>query len=128
MAILVVLGRIAERMGDPVTAAARYREVFTVRGGMIGFQVMAEAFDRLAVLMVTAGDPERAARMLGAVRALALRADPEGSADAAEAAGAARAMLGGKRFAAAVAEGAALPQDEALALASIPHPGLTSWT
>jgi predicted ATPase/DNA-binding SARP family transcriptional activator len=116
MTILVTLGRIAEAAGDPVTAEARYREVFTIRGGMIGFQVLAEAFDRLAGLAATGGDPERAARLLGAVRALHLRTDPEGSEPAALAAAAARRSLGPDRFAAAVAEGAALPAEAAIAL------------
>jgi tetratricopeptide (TPR) repeat protein len=117
MAILVVLGRIAELSGDPVTATARYRDVFGIHGGMIGFQVMAEAFDRLAGLAVTAGDPERAARLLGAVRAVGLRAGPEGPEPAARAAAAARELLGPDRFAAAVAEGAALSPEQAAALA-----------
>ncbi|GIE31447.1 SARP family transcriptional regulator [Actinoplanes italicus] len=116
MTILVVLGRIAEAAGDPVTAEARYREVFRIRGGMIGFQVMAEAYDRLAALAVTSGDAERAARLLGAVRALNLRADAEGSEPAALAAAAARRALGPDRFTAAVAVGAALTAEEAIAL------------
>jgi predicted ATPase/DNA-binding SARP family transcriptional activator len=116
MTILMMLGRIAEMSGDPVTAGARYREVFTVRGGMLGFQVMAEAFDRLAGLAVAAGDPERAARLLGAVRALGLRADPESSATARATAEAARAALGPRRYAAALAGGAALSADEAAGL------------
>ncbi|MDI6100090.1 BTAD domain-containing putative transcriptional regulator [Actinoplanes sp. NEAU-A12] len=116
MAILIVLGRIAELSGDPATAVTRYREVFTIRGGMIGFPGMAEAFDRLAGLAAATGDPVRAARLLGAVRALGLRADPEGSEPAARAAAAARATLGPRRFADALAAGAALSADEALAL------------
>jgi predicted ATPase/DNA-binding SARP family transcriptional activator len=115
MTILVMLGRIAEMSGDPVAAEARYREVFTVHGGMLGFQVMAEAFDRLAGLAVAAGDPARAARLLGAVRALGLRAEPEHSPAARDVAAAARAALGPERYAAALAEGAALSLDEAVA-------------
>jgi hypothetical protein len=116
MTILVILGRIAEMSGDPVTAEARYREVFTVRGGMLGFQVMAEALDRLAGLAVAAGRPERAARLLGAVQALGLRSDPEAAEPARTTAGAARAVLGPQRFAAALAAGAALTPDEAVDL------------
>ncbi|MEU4156774.1 BTAD domain-containing putative transcriptional regulator [Actinoplanes sp. NPDC026670] len=116
MTILVMLGRIAELSGDPATAAARYREVFTVRGGMLGFQVMAEAFERLAGLAVAAGSPERAARLLGAVQALGLRPDPEVSEPGRAAAGAARAALGAQRFASVFAEGAALTPDEAVDL------------
>jgi predicted ATPase/DNA-binding SARP family transcriptional activator len=116
MTILVVLGRIAELGGDPATAAARYRDVFAIRGGMIGFQMLAEAFDRLAGLAATSGYPERAARLLGAVLALGLRTDPEGSEPAARAAAAARTLLGPDRFAAAVAEGAALSPGQAVAL------------
>ncbi|PWK52312.1 DNA-binding SARP family transcriptional activator [Actinoplanes xinjiangensis] len=116
MTILVILGRIAEMSGDPVTAEARYREVFTVRGGMLGFQVMAEALDRLAGLAVAAGRPERAARLLGAVQALGLRSDPEAAEPARTTAGAARAVLGPQRFAAALAAGAALTPDEAVNL------------
>ncbi|MEV4278261.1 BTAD domain-containing putative transcriptional regulator [Actinoplanes xinjiangensis] len=116
MTILVILGRIAEMSGDPVTAEDRYREVFTVRGGMLGFQVMAEALDRLAGLAVAAGRPERAARLLGAVQALGLRSDPEATEPARTTAGAARAVLGPQRFAAALAAGAALTPDEAVKL------------
>jgi predicted ATPase/DNA-binding SARP family transcriptional activator len=116
MTILVMLGRIAEMSGDPVTAGARYREVFTVRGGMLGFQVMAEAFDRLAGLAVAAGEPERAARLLGAVQALGLRADPLASEPARTTAEAARAALGPQRYAAALAGGAALSADQAVDL------------
>ncbi|GAA4938542.1 ATP-binding protein [Actinoplanes utahensis] len=116
MAILVVLGRIAEFSGDPLGAAAHYREVFAIRGGMIGFPAMAEALDRLAGLAVAAGDPVRAARLLGAVRALGLRADPEGSEPAARAAAGARAALGAPAYAEALAEGMSLSPAEAIAL------------
>ncbi|MFC4063996.1 BTAD domain-containing putative transcriptional regulator [Actinoplanes subglobosus] len=120
MTILVMLGRIAEISEDPVAAAARYREVFTVHGGMLGFLVMAEAFDRLAALAVAAGDPVRAARLLGAVQALGLRAGPDSSGPARDVAAAALAALGPERYAAAVAEGAALSADEAMALPLAP--------
>ncbi|MBO3739048.1 BTAD domain-containing putative transcriptional regulator [Actinoplanes flavus] len=120
MAILLALGRVAEAAGDPGTAAARYREMFTVRGGMLGFQVMAEGLDRLAALALADGAPERAVHLLGAVRALALRPGPESSPLGAETAAAARAALGETRYAAAFAHGASLTPDQALAL---PHDG-----
>ncbi|MEU4623716.1 BTAD domain-containing putative transcriptional regulator [Actinoplanes sp. NPDC023801] len=117
MEILVTLGRIAEASGDPVTAVARYREVVEARGSMMGFQVMAEALDRLAGLAVAGGDPERAARLLGVVVAWGLRTDPAGSDTAAQVAAAARSALGPARFGAAVAEGMRLSPAEALAIA-----------
>ncbi|WP_203779029.1 ATP-binding protein [Actinoplanes philippinensis] len=120
MTILVMLGRIAELSGDRAAAQARYREVFTVRAGMLGFQVMAEALDRLAGLAVTAGDPDRAARLLGAGTALGLRAGPEASEPGRTAASAARAVLGPHRFAEALARGAGLTPDEAVDLSLAP--------
>ncbi|MEU8660435.1 BTAD domain-containing putative transcriptional regulator [Actinoplanes philippinensis] len=122
MTILVMLGRIAELFGDRATAQARYREVFTVRAGMLGFPVMAEALDRLAGLAVTAGEPERAARLLGACTALGLRTDPESSEPGRTAASAARAVLGPRRFAEALAQGAGLTPDEAIDLSLAPFP------
>ncbi|GAA0443921.1 BTAD domain-containing putative transcriptional regulator [Actinoplanes campanulatus] len=116
MAILLALGRIAVAAGAPGPAAARYREMFTVRGGMLGFQVLAEGLDRLAALALADGAPERAAHLLGAVRALALRPGPESSPLGARTAAAARAALGGTRYAAALAHGASLTPEQALAL------------
>ncbi|MEU4428692.1 tetratricopeptide repeat protein, partial [Actinoplanes sp. NPDC024001] len=108
MAILVTLGRIAEAAGDPAAAATRYRQVFTVRSGMLGFQVMAEAVDRLAALALAGGDPERAATLLGTVLALKLRPDLRGTELAARIADAARDRLGPDAYAAAVSRGAGL--------------------
>ncbi|HWS34728.1 MAG TPA: hypothetical protein VN408_18550 [Actinoplanes sp.] len=71
MTVLVMLGRIAESSGDPAAARARYREVFTVRSGIIGLPVMVEALERLAALTA---DPVHAARLLGAAHTLGSRA------------------------------------------------------
>lgn len=116
MAILVVLGRIAEATGDPVTAADRYRQVFTVRTGMLGFQVMAEAIDRLATLTLADGDAAGAATLLSTVLALRLRPDMEGSELAERVASDAREKLGPDAYAAAVARGAALSTAEVYTL------------
>ncbi|MEV0902322.1 BTAD domain-containing putative transcriptional regulator [Actinoplanes sp. NPDC049802] len=116
VAILVTLGRVAEAAGDPKAAETWYRQVFTIRGGMLGLQVMAEGLDRLAALAVAAGHPERAAHLLGAAQALSLRGAPRSSRAGAETAAAARAALGDSRYAAAVAHGGSLTPEQALAL------------
>ncbi|MBG0562095.1 AfsR/SARP family transcriptional regulator [Actinoplanes aureus] len=116
MAILVTLGRIAEATGDAASAAARYRQVFTVRAGMLGFQVMAEAIDRLAALALADGDAEQAATLLGTVLALRLRPEAEATELAAQVAGTARAKLGPDRYAAAAARGSGLRTTEAYRL------------
>ncbi|MEV6300491.1 BTAD domain-containing putative transcriptional regulator [Actinoplanes sp. NPDC051861] len=113
MGILVTLGRIAELRSDPPAARARYRQVFTVRSGMLGFQVMAEAIDRLAVLSLEAGDAAEAATLLGTVLALRLRPTLTGTSLAVAVAARARAVLGDSGFEAAVAGGAALSTADA---------------
>ncbi|BBH71133.1 SARP family transcriptional regulator [Actinoplanes sp. OR16] len=113
MAILVTMGRIASAQGNPREAADRYRSVFSLRSGMLGFQVMAEAIDRLATLALDTGDPARAASLLGTVTALQLRTSAASGELASQVAARAAAELGPSGYAAALARGAALTPPEA---------------
>jgi predicted ATPase/DNA-binding SARP family transcriptional activator len=115
MGILVAFGRIAEERGNPAEAADRYRSVFGVRPGMLGFQVMAEAVDRLAGLVLAGGDPGRAVAVLGTAVALHLRAEPAAGELAGKVAEPAAALLGPDAYAAALKRGTALTPAEAVA-------------
>ncbi|WP_433825284.1 ATP-binding protein [Actinoplanes sp. CA-015351] len=118
MAILVMRGRIAETRGDPAAAADHYRSVFAVHNGMMGFQVMAEAVDRLAALALATGDARRAAELLGTVTALRLRTSGEGSDLAARVAAGSMAELGEQAYASASSRGSARTPDQALSFLS----------
>ncbi|MDR7327228.1 MULTISPECIES: BTAD domain-containing putative transcriptional regulator [Catenuloplanes] len=121
--ILAVLGRIAELDGDDAAAGRLFREIFTVGPGPDGLAAVGEALEGLVGLAVRAGDPERAATLLGAAGTLLV-----GTGATLEVAGAApprpgteaavvRRALGERVFRARHAAGAALTREEALAYA-----------
>ncbi|MEU4557677.1 BTAD domain-containing putative transcriptional regulator [Actinoplanes sp. NPDC023936] len=116
MSIFVMLGRIAEACGEPAEAAEQYRSVLTVRGGLLGSQATAEAIDRLAGLALHAGNPSRAAEILGTVVALRLRIDPAEGEVAARVAAGVVAELGEQGYAVAHSRGASLSPADALTL------------
>ncbi|MEO3825239.1 BTAD domain-containing putative transcriptional regulator [Actinomadura sp. B10D3] len=114
-AALVGLGWLAAGDGD----TGRARELFTEALDMAldhpVFAYRGAAAVGLADVAVADGDGGRAARLLGAARVLrgvALAGDP----DVERVSAAARALLGGRAYDTAHAEGAALTRDQALAL------------
>ncbi|MER7993032.1 ATP-binding protein [Micromonospora chalcea] len=116
LAALVTLGQLADATGDPATARAHYRQVLTAGVGVWDVPVVAAAADGLAGPLLRDGDPESAARLLGAAAALLAgtgAADaPAGTPTAVEL----RKHLGEAAFATAYAGGADLPRQRALAL------------
>nr|WP_055506713.1 BTAD domain-containing putative transcriptional regulator [Nonomuraea pusilla] len=111
------LGRIAAAEGDAEEAAARQREALATALDLRSRPHAAGAMEGLAGVAALRGDHERAALLLGAARAL--RGIPRvGDPDVAAVEDAARARLGGERYARAHAEGARLTREEALALAA----------
>ncbi|HEX6676189.1 MAG TPA: BTAD domain-containing putative transcriptional regulator [Actinomycetes bacterium] len=115
------IGTVAEQQGDLARAAASYREVVEQARAHASPPLLALALGALASVACAAGDPERAAVLLGAATAairsarLLLPADQRAEID--HAAEAARRALGEDRFAAAVARGEALPFEDVIALA-----------
>ncbi|WP_433496147.1 ATP-binding protein [Micromonospora sp. CA-248089] len=116
LAALVTLGQLADTTGDPAAARAYYRQVLTAGVGVWDVPVVAAAADGLAGPLLRAGDPESAARLLGAAAALLAGT---GAADAPAGTPTAvtlREHLGEAAFATAYARGAGLPRQRALAL------------
>lgn len=116
LAALVTLGQLADTTGDPAAARAYYRQVLTAGVGVWDVPVVAAAADGLAGPLLRAGDPESAARLLGAAAALLAGT---GAADAPAGTPTAvtlREYLGEAAFATAYARGAGLPRQRALAL------------
>ncbi|GAA2166086.1 ATP-binding protein [Actinomadura napierensis] len=103
---LIGLGRVAAARGDHGTARSRYREAAGAAASTGAFFEGARAVEALAQLEAAEGEPERAARLLGA--AAALLGVPSGTAPEALAA-----------HPAAYAEGAALSRAEALRAAGL---------
>lgn len=116
LAALVTLGQLADATGDPAAARAHYRQVLTAGVGVWDVPVVAAAADGLAGPLLRDGDPESAARLLGAAAALLAGT---GAADAPAGTPTAvtlRERLGEAAFATAYARGADLPRQRALAL------------
>ncbi|MFI9560793.1 ATP-binding protein [Nonomuraea endophytica] len=112
--VLVGLGRMAEAEGDPVAAAAAYRQAAEVSVTTGAVPESARAVEALAGL----AEPAEAARLLGAAVALRGCAVP-GDEDRLAAEARARAALGELEFAAAHRAGAELSRRAALTLAGV---------
>jgi predicted ATPase/class 3 adenylate cyclase len=118
---LISLMRIAQRRGDIERVVDLAPEVLALGRGLGGRTAIANVLGSLASVARARGDPDRSARLLGAAEALretlGQRPSPaELRADEAEAA-AVRAELGDEMFAAAWAEGRAMPLEQAIARA-----------
>ena len=118
------LGLVAQAQGDLARAGVLYREGLVLRRELRDEAGIAQCLEGLATLAGAQDQPERAARLLTA--AAALRAtlgaalSPQEQADCERTRVSVRARLGEHAFAAASAEGRALPLEEAIdyALAS----------
>jgi predicted ATPase/transcriptional regulator with XRE-family HTH domain len=116
------LGMVAVHRGDAGGAASALAESLTYRAGQENRAQIAQAIAGLAHVAMQRGELERAARLLGA--AAGIRAafgipaptDEDGDAER-ESCARIRAALGDDRATALLAEGRALPQDVAVALA-----------
>jgi non-specific serine/threonine protein kinase len=121
------LGNVAREQGDAARALALYGEALDLSRAHPGTRVVVEVIEAVSILAAAAGQPARAARLLGAARAqrdrlglrYGVRAD-QAARDAAVVA--ARAALGDDAFATAWAEGQALSPNEAVAAAREPFP------
>jgi predicted ATPase/DNA-binding CsgD family transcriptional regulator len=118
------IGIVAMHQEDYDQASAAYKESLIVGRDIGDRWVAEECFVGLAGVASARGDHEQAARLLGAADALrdALghRFSPADQADYNHRVARTRAGLGEVRFAAAVAQGRAMPLDEAIADALIP--------
>jgi hypothetical protein len=119
--LLADLARVAQNRGDHSLARELYRESIQA-GRAVQFRlVCALCLEGLAMLAADEGQPGRAARLYGAADGLReATGTPVEAADRAaheRAAAVSRAALGEEVFAAAWAEGRALPLDDAIALA-----------
>ena len=117
---LGTLGNVAYRQGEYGRAAVLYDEGLS-RSRQIGAKdQLANGLGDLAVLAVALGQPLRAARLGGAGEALreaiGIPLGPDGRSDHDRAVGTMRAALGAAAFAAAWAEGRALPLEQVGAL------------
>lgn len=118
---LGTLGLVAMRQGDWKQAVVQLAESLEVRREIGDKSGSAWCLERLAEIAQASGKPEKAVRMFGA--AAALRAsigsvmDPVDRPDYATRLSTLGSELGERRFAAAWAEGGALTQEQAIALA-----------
>ena len=116
------LGRVAYLQGDLARAAALLAESLAAQARVrFGGHAGADSLEWLGALAGARGQPARAARLFGAAAALRRRAGvaryaPEEPAYARDVA-AARAQVDAAAFAAAWAEGEALPLEQAVAAA-----------
>jgi tetratricopeptide (TPR) repeat protein len=121
--VLYQLGRVAQHQGDWPTARSRYAASVRTRPMHDVIPELLWGLAGLAVVAGAQGEPERAARLFGAIEALtevercSFAANERVDHERSVAAAAARAVLGEEAFAAAWAEGRAMPLDEALRLA-----------
>lgn len=111
--IHTALGRIAVVQGDLAQARERFDEALSIVQRPPNLPVAASAIEGLADLALAAGDPERAARLLGAGRSLRGSSVP-GDPDVTAVAAAARTELGATAYERAYEAGAALSPDEVL--------------
>ncbi|MET9302025.1 BTAD domain-containing putative transcriptional regulator [Micromonospora aurantiaca] len=116
LAALVTLGQLADATGDPAAARAHYRQVLTAGVGVWDVPVVAAAADGLAGPLLRDGDPESAARLLGAAAALLAGTGAADAPAGTPTAATLREHLGEAAFATAYARGADLPRQRALAL------------
>ncbi|HLV79555.1 MAG TPA: tetratricopeptide repeat protein, partial [Chthonomonadaceae bacterium] len=115
------LGNAALGLGDPEAAQAYYRESLERSREAGDRQRLADALEGLAGLALARRQPERAARLLGmdeAIRdSLGIAVNPFDRPFYERHLAAARAALGAETFAAAWAEGGAMPLDAAVTYA-----------
>ncbi|QKG20525.1 BTAD domain-containing putative transcriptional regulator [Actinomadura verrucosospora] len=111
---LVGLGWITAAEGDAGRARELFREALTISSDHPIFTYRSGAAVGLAGAALADGDAGRAARLAG-VAALLRGPQIPADADAVRVEADVRAVLGGDRYDAAFAEGAALPREEALA-------------
>ncbi|MEV5754243.1 BTAD domain-containing putative transcriptional regulator [Actinoallomurus sp. NPDC052308] len=112
---LIGLGRIAEAAGDAVEAEARFRQALAAGLPQSDFRILSHGAEALAGSAVLRGEGERAALLLGvgsALRGLSLAGDP----DVAPVTARARELIGAEAFDTALARGAAMSREEAVAL------------
>ncbi|WP_422769042.1 AfsR/SARP family transcriptional regulator [Plantactinospora sp. WMMC1484] len=114
LAILVALGRIAALTGDAIAARTRFRQVLGAATSLWEFSTLTIAVDGLVGPVLRDGNVERAALLLGAIAAL--QPGSRGAIDAARVSAATRRRLGDPAYRRALARGAALTRQEALAL------------
>jgi tetratricopeptide (TPR) repeat protein len=107
------LGRIAIVEGDLAQAGERFDEALSAVHRPLNLPTSAIAVEGMAGLALAAGDPERAARLLGAGRSLRGSSLP-GDPDVTVVAAAARAELGAAAYDRAYEEGAALTAEDVL--------------
>ena len=116
--LLAGLAYAALDEGDPDAAAPLLHEAAGTALASRDMPVVCAVADAMAVAALAAGDPARAAVVLGA--SARLRGAPErGNPDVAAAVAAARAALGDATYEVRYAEGAALDRDGALALLGV---------
>ncbi|MCO5970978.1 AfsR/SARP family transcriptional regulator [Actinoallomurus soli] len=112
---LIGIGRVAEAAGDVAEAGAWFRRALAAGLPQRDSRIMAHVAEALAGPAVLGGEGERAALLLGsaaALRGLSLAGDP----DVARVTARGRELLGAEAFAAARARGAAMSQDQVVAL------------
>ncbi len=112
---------MAYKQGNSGRAAALFEESLSLSRDIGARDVVAKGLGDVAMVVVALGQPLRAARLGGAGEALrealGMPLAPAERSDYDWAVGAMRAALGEEAFAAAWAEGRALPLEEAVALA-----------
>jgi predicted ATPase len=115
------LGQVALAQRSHAEARARFHESLSIASGLNDLWTLPYDLEGLALLAMAEAQPERAAKLFGAVAAVRERTGsptaPVWSAEHEQAMAAAREQIGATRFAAARAEGAALSLGEAVALA-----------
>jgi tetratricopeptide (TPR) repeat protein len=119
------LGHVAQHQGDDRRAVAFFAESLALCRALGSQPSIAICLAGLAGVAGAAGQPERAARLFGAAEALLEAVDahvlPADRADYERGVAAVRAALSAEAFAAAWAEGRALPLELAIALALEGH-------
>jgi non-specific serine/threonine protein kinase len=112
---------VAERRGEYGRAAALLRESLSLSRDIGAQDVVAVGLGDLAAVVVALGQPLRGARLGGTAEALrealGVPLAPAARSDQDQAVRALRSTLGEEAFAAAWAEGRAMPLEEAIALA-----------
>jgi hypothetical protein len=122
--VLNRLALVAERQGDHALARALYEEGLALARELRERLVISTFLEGLARLAGAHGQPRYGAQLFGAANGLGEPGMPRALSEQAEyeqAIVALRAALGEEAFAAAWAEGRALPLDEAIALALEGH-------
>ncbi len=113
------LGAVAQEQGDYTRAAALLLESLSLFREGISATGVADCLARLASIAVARGQPDRAAQLFGAAQALrdttSAMPEPADRADFERDLSAVRAQMSDKAFAAAWAQGRAMPLEQAVA-------------